>query len=174
MDDETFNRTWRAMLSPYGVAPETFQARYDEDLRDYEIVISAGPLSVEQVEAVRHLLPRGSVVTFTDAANAETWRQLSARRARVIAKARAQTLRQAVPDLPVFDPTAGDLAAFVHRVEHYCGYAPGSAAEVRSTTIWLRPPDIGPAFARFADVLAAGTVDVEAVKIAMIGTTVSG
>ena len=174
MDDKVLNRTCRNLVSRYGIAAGEINARYDDDLRGNEIVISSGPLSSEQVETVRLMLQTRGRVVFTEPANASAWRRLEQREVKVMARARAQALRREEPGLPVFEPAAGDLAAFVHGVEQLWGYEPGSVTEVRGSTIIMRPRDLGRSWVRLNDILSAGTIDADGVKIVMIGSIAEG
>jgi len=132
-DDEAITRSkdWFVeRLSAYGIGEDRIHVTYQDFLQDYEITISGGLLTEEQVEGVQKVTRDGGCVVFENSENAGLFSRFEARDGREMLKAFAIRQAQQMSNLPRFDPTLTRLEDFVRELEAHCGLEPGTMLTV--------------------------------------------
>jgi hypothetical protein len=137
-------------LATCGVASETVAVEYDSALDDFSFRIRRTPsvLDASQLACIARLQVAGAI-SFEDPETEAKFRLAAdiALMTKMREDARVWLAQHNLLEgLPVFDPTASDLASYAQRLESHCGFPPGSALEVsgpKSLTIRHGLPDPG-------------------------------
>ena len=113
-------------LEPHGISADCLSVEYRNDWQDYDVVISGGELTGDQIAAIREAVRMGGCPRFTDSRNEVQWHNNLSREGTQILKAQAADARLKYPDLPRFNRSADTLADFVQSLEAWAGAEPGS------------------------------------------------
>lgn len=114
-------------LEPHGVGADRITIEYQDDLQDYDVLITGGELTQAQISGLSDATRMGGCVRFSDARNTDLWYAHLGREGRKMQIAEA---RRKHPDLPRFDPARQTLAEFVRALEIWLGATPGSTLTV--------------------------------------------
>jgi|GEM_PF-4826354 len=117
-------------LAPHGIDEERITIEYQDDLQDYDVLISGGELTPEQIGNLADATRTGGCVRFSDTRNTDLWHAHLGREGRKILIAQAAEARRQHPDLPRFDRAACTLREFVAVLEVWAGVEPGSTLTV--------------------------------------------
>jgi|JI6StandDraft_1071083.scaffolds.fasta_scaffold83862_2 hypothetical protein len=160
-------------LAACGVPAGAIQVRYEDVLQGYDIVVSCGPLSEDQIAHIHDIGSLPGYVTFTDSRNTALEREMITKRH----KARLRKIAAGMADLPRFDPSTTTLAEFARTIERYCGLEPGANVEVVGDRFLMfrklsLPFNGGEASerGRLMEIISAALVDHD-VQIGVIGGT---
>jgi hypothetical protein len=175
-DDEA-NERYGAQLASKLVAcsvpASAISVRYEDVIRDYEIVISGGPLSPTQIECIDAALYPEGYLQFTDSSNAAVYQEVQSRRYRL----HLTELAESMPGLPTFDPATKTIDQLARELEVWCEVEPGTGFEiidgqlsVISTKLPLKPGDIQRK-ARLAKAMAVALRDHDGLIGGVIGGT---
>ena len=134
------------LLEPHGIGADRLTIAYEDDLQDYDVLISGGELSDAQIAAIWEAMHLGGCPRFTDARNTDRWHEALRREGLKILKAQAAEARLRHPDIPRFDRATRTLLEFVHALEIWSGAEPGSTLTVTGDQAVLAqfngpPPD---------------------------------
>ena len=134
------------LLEPHGIGADRLTIAYEDDLQDYDVLISGGELSDAQIAGIWEAMRLGGCPRFTDTRNTDRWHEALRRDGRRILKAQAAEARLRHPDIPRFDPATRTLLEFVQALEIWSGAEPGSTLTVTGDQAVLvqfngTPPD---------------------------------
>lgn len=118
------------VLEPHGIGADRLTITYEEDLQDYDVLISGDALTEPQMTGVIEATLLGGCPRFTDPGNEALWHAHLRREGTALLKARAAGMREQHPDLPRFDRSTGTLSDFAHSLEVWAGLEPGAALKV--------------------------------------------
>lgn len=161
-------------LEPHGVGADRLTIAYEEDLQDYDVLISGDVLTEAQMTGVSEATRLGGCVRFTNPGNEALWHDRLNREDMALLKARAAGMREQHPDLPPFDRSTGTLSDFTRSLEVWAGLEPGSSLRVtddRTVVVDVQEPK--PDFPRFTTLMRA--VDLLAehdIEVFMTGRSV--
>lgn len=100
--------------------------RYEEAVRDYDIVIGCGPVLLTQIECIDDALNPEGNLQFTDSANTAAYEHvLSCRHRRHL-----MALAESKSGLPAVGPATKTIAQRARELEVWCGVEPGAGYEV--------------------------------------------
>lgn len=149
-------------LEPHGIGADRLTIAHEEDLQDYDVLISGDVLNEAQMTGVSKATRLGGCVRFTNPANEALWRDHLNREGTVLLKARAAGMRQQHPDLPRFDRSTGTLSDFARSLEIWAGLQPGSALRVTDDrTVIVNVQNAEPDFSRVSTLMRALDVFAE-------------
>lgn len=134
------------LLEPHGIAADRLTISYQDDLQDYDVLISGDDLSDAQIAGIWEAVRMGGCPRFTNAHNTDRWHEALRREGLKILKGQAAEARLRHPDIPRFDRAAQTLLEFVHALEIWSGAEPGSTLTVTGDQAVLAqfrgpPPD---------------------------------
>lgn len=154
-------------LEPHGIGADRLTLTYEDDLQDYDILISGDLLSDVQMEAVLAATTLGGCVRFANPVNEARWYEITAREGEKLLKARAAPH----PDVPRFDRSTDTLPAFARSLERWAGLEPGSALKVTDDrTVMVDFQGTPPDFARFTTLMQAlDGLSADGVTVLLIG-----
>lgn len=124
--NERYGAELAGKLVTCGVSASAISVRYEDVIRDYEIVISGGPLPLTQIECIEAALYPEGYLQFTDSDNTAAYEQVRSRRYRL----HLMELAESMHGLPGFDPATKTIDQLARELEAWCGVELGSGYEV--------------------------------------------
>lgn len=123
---ERYSAELASRLLACGVPASAITVRYEDVIRDYDIVISSGPLSPTLIERIDATLYPEGYLQFTDKDNAATYKEVQSRRY----QRHLMVLAESMPGLPTFDPATKTIDQLARELEAWCGVESGAGIEV--------------------------------------------
>jgi hypothetical protein len=172
-DADELGRQWKASivdrLVACGVNADRIIIEHQDDLQDYEILITEPPLPREQIAAIRAAAGT-NILTLENPANRDLSKRLVHEETRDALTQEAAKM----PGLPRFDPERVTLAEFAREIEAWCGVEPGSVLKADDEfVLGLRdfdlsmPPDERMKAARVMHAASVALADYESVGVGM-------
>jgi hypothetical protein len=181
--EEHFRARVLSELAACGVASDRVTIQYEDYLQDFDIVIhgAAATPDADQFACIARLQATGLIISFDDIeANAKF---LLAVQSAFRSKARDDALvwlaeRDLLDNLPLFDPSATDLASYAASLERHCGVLPGSILEVYDKHLLTIRRDLdvsallgGDEWRRISHAVAASNLADHDITLGFLGST---